>query len=248
MGLLNRIFGNKEQYESIDFGVFNTDMHSHLLPGIDDGAKNIEESIELIREMYSMGYRKIITTPHVMSDYYRNTPEIIKSKLDIVREELKRQNINITFEASAEYNLDDGFEPIISNGQLIPFGNNYILFELPFMQEPRNLQEIIFKMQTSGFKPILAHPERYEFWHRNFEKYEELKSKGVLLQLNLLSLTGYYNPNVKKIAERLVDSNLIDFVGTDCHRIDHLKVIQSYSNSKYFSILAKCIELKNSSL
>jgi tyrosine-protein phosphatase YwqE len=127
----------------------------------------------------------------------------------------------------------------------LTFGDNHVLFELPFMQEPRNFQEIVFKFQTNGYKPILAHPERYSFWHKNFEKFEELKAKGILLQLNLLSLTGHYSPEVKKIAERMVDANLIDFIGTDCHRMDHLLTLQKYANTKYFNILANSTQLMN---
>lgn len=248
MSFLSNIFGKKENHESIDFSVFKVDMHSHLIPGIDDGSPDLETSIALIKEFKAMGYQKIITTPHVMSDYYKNTPETILGGLKLVREELQKQQIDIEISAAAEYNLDDGLEAIIDQKKILTFGDNLVLFELPFMQEPRNFQEIVFKFQTSGYRPILAHPERYSYWHKDFEKFEELKSKGVLLQLNLLSLTGHYSPDVKKVAEKLVDANLIDFVGTDCHRIDHLELLKSFSNSKYFNILAKNTGLLNSTL
>ncbi len=248
MSIFSNIFGKKERYEAIDFSVFGADMHSHLIPGIDDGSPDLSTSIALIKEFKAMGYKKIITTPHVMSDYYKNTPETILGGLEKVREELKKQQIDFDISAAAEYNLDDGLEAIIDEKQILTFGDNLVLFELPFMQEPRNFQEIVFKFQTTGYRPILAHPERYSYWHKDFEKYEELKSKGVLLQLNLLSLTGHYSPDVKKVAEKLVDANMIDFVGTDCHRIDHLEILKSYADSKYFNILAKNINLQNSKL
>ncbi|MCB9173808.1 MAG: capsular biosynthesis protein [Flavobacteriales bacterium] len=248
MSFLSNIFGKKERFEAIDFSVFGADMHSHLIPGIDDGSPDVATSITLIKEFKAMGYKKIITTPHVMSDYYKNTPETILGGLEKVRAELKKQQIDFEISAAAEYNLDDGLEAIIDNKKILTFGDNLVLFELPFMQEPRNFQEIVFKFQTTGYRPILAHPERYSFWHKDFEKYEELKSKGVLLQLNLLSLTGHYSPDVKKIAEKLVDADLIDFVGTDCHRMDHLEILKSYANSKYFNILAKNLNLKNAQL
>lgn len=248
MSIFSNIFGKKERYEAIDFSVFGTDMHSHLIPGIDDGSPDVATSIALIKEFKAMGYKKIITTPHVMSDYYKNTPEIILGGLEKVRAELQKQHIDFEISAAAEYNLDDGLEAIIDNKNILTFGDNLVLFELPFMQEPRNFQEIVFKFQTTGYRPILAHPERYSYWHKDFEKYEELKSKGVLLQLNLLSLTGHYSPDVKKVAEKLVDANMIDFVGTDCHRIDHLEILKSYADSKYFNILAKNINLQNSKL
>lgn len=248
MNIFSNIFGKKEKFSNIDFSIFKVDMHSHLIPGIDDGSPTMETSIEMIREFVAMGYKKIITTPHVMSDYYKNTPEIILGGLKQVKEELIKQNISIEIEAAAEYNLDDGLETLIDNKQILTFGDNYVLFELPFMQEPRNFQEIVFKFQTNGYKPILAHPERYSFWHKNFEKFEELKAKGILLQLNLMSLTGHYNLDTKKIAEKMVDANLIDLVGTDCHRMDHLNIIKSFADTKYFNMLANNPILQNNRL
>lgn len=248
MNLLRNIFGKKENYLPIDFSVFKADLHSHLIPGIDDGSPTMEASIEMIKEFKAMGLKKIITTPHVMSDYYKNTPEIILSGLSDLKQELKNQYIEIEIEVAAEYNLDDGLEGIIDSKSILTFGNSHVLFELPFMQEPRNFQEIVFKFQTTGYQPVLAHPERYSFWHKNFEKYEELKSKGILFQINLLSLTGHYSPEVKKVAEKMVDANLIDFVGTDCHRLEHLQTLKSFSNSKYFNILAKSSRILNNTL
>ncbi len=248
MNLFRNIFSKKENYSSIDFSVFGADMHSHLIPRIDDGSPTMETSIEMIREFAAMGYKKIITTPHVMSDYYKNNPEIILGGLKLVKEELIKQGLTIEIEAAAEYNLDDGLEAIIDNKQILTFGDNHVLFELPFMQEPRNFQEIVFKFQTTGYRPILAHPERYSFWYKNFEKYEELKSKGILMQLNLLSLTGHYNLDTKKIAEKMVDANLIDFVGTDCHRMEHLATLKSFAKSKYFNILANSSSILNNTL
>lgn len=239
MSFFKNIFKKKEVYLPIDFSVFKADMHSHLIPGIDDGSPDMETTISLIKEFKAMGYSKIITTPHIMCDYYKNTPEIILGGLENVREELKKQAIDIELFAAAEYNLDDGLEKLIDTKQILTFGDNYVLFELPFMQEPQNFQEVVFKFQTSGYKPILAHPERYNYWHKNFEKFEEVKAKSVLLQLNLLSLTGHYGPEVKKMGEKLIDNNLIDFVGTDCHRIEHLKILKDFSNSKYFNLLTE---------
>lgn len=239
MSFLSNIFKKKEVFPPIDFGTFHTDMHSHLIPGIDDGSPDMETTVALIKEFVAMGYKKIITTPHVMCDFYKNTPEIILGGLKNVQEELQKQNINIPIEAAAEYNLDDGLEELIENDKILTFGNKHVLFELPFMQEPRNYQEVVFKFQTKEYLPILAHPERYSYWHKNFEKYHEIKAQGVLLQLNLLSLTGHYSPEVKKIAERMVDEDLIDMVGTDCHRMEHLMILKDFADSKYFNVLAE---------
>jgi len=247
MSFFKNIFGKKEIYPPINFSVFKTDMHSHLIPGIDDGSPDMETSIELIKEFKNMGYTKIITTPHVMCDYYKNTPEIILGGLENVRQELKQQQVDIEIEAAAEYNLDDGLDQLIDDKNVLTFGDNHVLFELPFMQEPQNFQEIVFKFQTNGYKPILAHPERYGYWYSDFSKYEEIKSKGVLLQINLLSLTGHYSPETRKVAEKMVDEGLVDLVGTDCHRIDHLKILQDFADSKYFNKLIE-LNLLNKSL
>jgi protein-tyrosine phosphatase len=248
VNILSKIFKNKPKLDPINLSVFGTDIHSHLIPGIDDGSPDMETSVMLVKKFVELGFHKIITTPHVMCDYYQNSSDKILSGLNDLREELQRQGINIEISAAAEYNLDEGLDELIKKKDILTFGDNHVLFELPFMQEPRNLQETIFNFQMAGYQPILAHPERYTYWYDNFEKYDELKSRGVLLQLNLLSLTGHYSPLTKKIAEKMVDANLIEAVGTDCHRIEHLKSIAHFSNLKHFHQLAKQENLLNKSL
>ncbi|MCB0402396.1 MAG: histidinol phosphatase [Flavobacteriales bacterium] len=248
MGFLNNIFSKKPKLEPISLSVFGADIHSHLIPGIDDGAPDMEASINMIRRFKELGYKKVVTTPHVMCDYYKNTPEIILSGLDKVREELARQHIDFEISAAAEYNLDDGLAELIEKKQILTFGDNHVLFELPFMSEPPNFQEIVFNFQMAGYKPILAHPERYSYWYSDFDKYEELKARGVLLQMNLLSLTGHYSPQTKKIAEKMVDAGLIDAVGTDCHRIEHLTLLEQHLNLPHMHQLAAQEKLFNKTL
>ncbi len=248
MNLFNKIFNNKPKLDPIDLSVFGTDIHSHLIPGIDDGSPDMETSIMLVKKFVDLGFHKIITTPHVMCDYYDNSSAKILSGVNKLREELHRQGIQIEISAAAEYNLDEGLDELIKNKDILTFGDNHVLFELPFIQEPRNLQETIFNLQMAGYKPILAHPERYTYWYDNFDKYEELKSRGVLLQLNLLALTGIYSPQTKKVAQKMVEANLIDAVGTDCHRIENLKAIEHHLNSKHFHQLAHQEKLFNKTL
>lgn len=245
MSFFSKIFKKEPKLPPISFSAFGTDIHSHLIPGIDDGAADMEASIEMIKKFKELGFKKIITTPHTMSDFYKNTPEIILEKLEEVRTELKNQHIDIKINAASEYNLDDGLAKLIDNKQVLTMGDSYVLFELPFMSEPPNFQEIVFQFQTNGFKPILAHPERYTFWYDNFEIYDELRAKGILLQLNLLSLTGHYSPQTKKIAEKMVEANLIDAIGTDCHRIEHLYLLEKFATNKYFHQLANQENLFN---
>ncbi len=225
----------------------STDIHSHLIAGIDDGSKSIEESLDIIKQFAVNGYKKLITTPHIMSDYYKNSPENILPGLEELKVRLKQENINIEIEAAAEYYLDEFFIEIINNNQpLMTFGNNYVLFETSFMNKPRNLEEVIFLLSTKGYKPVLAHPERYIYLANDFSSYEELKSKGVLFQLNYISLSGYYSPVVKKTAEKLVDAGLIDMIGSDCHGQRHLDAIEKTKTSKYMKKLAKLPLLNNS--
>ncbi|MCO6498812.1 MAG: histidinol phosphatase [Vicingus serpentipes] len=248
MSFFSSIFKREPNMPPADLSMVGVDFHSHLIPGIDDGSPDMESTIVMIQKFKEMGYQKIITTPHMMCDYYQNTPDKILKGLDEVREELVKQNINIEFFAAAEYNLDDGLSKLIKDKKILTFGDNYVLFELPFMSEPPNLQEIIFDLQMAGYKPILAHPERYSYWYRDFEKYEELKTRGVLLQLNLLSLTGHYSPETKKVAEKMVEANLIDGIGTDCHRIEHLLQFEDNLKLKHLHQLVNQENLLNKKL
>ncbi len=225
-------FSSSKQAEipALDFFSLNADMHSHLIPGIDDGAKTIEDSLELIRHLYSLGYSKLITTPHIMSDYFRNTPEIIYKGLEEVRAALKKENIPVEISAAAEYYIDDGFMRKIEEEKLMTFGDNYLLVEVSYINPPDNVREVLFRAQVLGYKPILAHPERYPFWYRTMDEYQRFHDMGVALQLNLNSLSGYYGPEAKKVAEKLIDMNIISALGTDMHHMKHgaalIKVLQ----------------------
>lgn len=233
MGFLDRLFRKEPVLAPADLSVLKSDVHSHLIPGIDDGSKSMVDSIAMIRRFKELGFSKITTTPHVMSDFYKNTPETILGGLKEVRKELEANHIKVEMFAAAEYYLDESLEAKIQNKEMLTIGDNYVLFELPFMSEPPNLASAIFELQTNGYKPILAHPERYGFWYNDFNKYHELKDKGVHLQLNMLSLIGHYSPETKKIAERMVDENLITFLGTDCHNQGHLDLIEIARTKKH---------------
>lgn len=194
------------------------DIHSHLLPGLDDGVKSVEESIYILRIMRDFGYKKVITTPHIMSDSYPNTPESILIKLEEVREAIIEHNIDIELEAAAEYYLDEKFlERITNSERLLTIGNNYLLFETSFLNKPFFLEEVIFKMNANGYQPVLAHPERYGYLQSNMKLVKKLKDMNLLFQLNLLSLTNYYSSEVRNFARELLKMDFIDFIGSDCH-------------------------------
>ena len=214
------------------------DIHSHLLPGIDDGAKNLEQSILLIEQLRAIGIKQFITTPHILGEVYPNTPEIIKERLQLVKKELLKRGINdVNIEAAAEYMLDDRFYKLLQERNLLTLKDNYLLVECSFFNPPINLREILFEIQLAGYRPILAHPERYVFWHKNYEMFETLKSAGCLFQLNLLSLTKHYGKEVYKTSEYLIKKGMIDFVGTDTHHIHHIELLQQEGDAKIIELL-----------
>lgn len=248
MGIFSIFKKNKRLKVPVDLSALGCDIHSHLIPNIDDGSKGIDDSINMISQLHGLGYTKIITTPHIMGDAYRNTPEIILGGLETVKNALRENNISVDMSAAAEYYLDFDFERKLDTEKLLTFGNNYLLFEISYMNPPDNLYHVIFKMQTMGYKPVLAHPERYNFWHTDFEKYESFIDKGVLLQLNLNSLTGYYSLGTKKIAERMIEKNMISLLGTDCHHTGHINLMKEVIYEPHLLQLVESGKLLNRSL
>ncbi len=248
MGLFSRFKKVKRLETPVDLSLVAVDMHSHFIPGIDDGAKTMEDSVEMITGMHKLGYKKVITTPHIMSDYYKNTPENILGGMSSVKFALEQAAVPIEMDAASEYYIDFDFERKLNEEKLLTFGNNYLLFEISYMNPPDNLHHIVFKMQTMGYKPILAHPERYNFWHTDFTKYEDFVDKGIFLQMNINSLTGYYSMATKKIAEQMIDKNMISFLGTDCHHVGHIKLINDVVFEPHLQKLMNSGKLMNNTL
>lgn len=223
------------------------DVHSHLLPGIDDGVQSIEQSLQIIKKFSELGYKKLITTPHIMNDFYQNTPEIIANKLQEMKQAIIAARIPIEIEAAAEYYFDEHFIDLVkSKSKLLTFGDNYLLFEIGFVSEPLNLKSIIFELITLGYKPVLAHPERYLYYHQKLDKLQDLIERGVLLQLNTNSITGYYSKDVKKVAEKLVKNQMIHFIGSDCHNERHFEVMKEAIDHKTYKNITSLPILNNS--
>lgn len=219
------------------------DIHSHLLPGIDDGAKDMDTSIALLLKMASFGIKNFITTPHVLGSVYPNSSKVIKQKLAAVKKELEKREIKgISIQAAAEYMLDGEFSALLDQKDILVLKDNYILVEMSYFSAPINLYELLFKIQLKGYKPVLAHPERYNFYHTDFKSYYQLKQAGCLFQLNLLSLTAQYGKGVQKTSEKLLKENLYDFVGTDTHHQNHLALLPKIGTKK---TLAKIKHLLN---
>lgn len=237
----NLFKGNDREDVIGSLSAVGVDMHSHILPGLDDGSEDLETSLELVRIMKSLGYHKLIMTPHIMSDFYKNTPEGIRARLKLLQDAVKEAGIEIELACAAEHYLDEGFlEKLENDEELLCISGKYLLFETSFLNEPLNLREAIFRMQAKGYKPVLAHPERYTYFYGKFNDLVALRENGVLLQINLNSLTGYYSPGAKTIAERLIDQGLVDLVGSDVHGLKHTEALQRVLHSKH---LQKVLEL-----
>ncbi|MFM7853684.1 MAG: tyrosine-protein phosphatase [Flammeovirgaceae bacterium] len=215
------------------------DIHSHLLAGIDDGAKSWDESIAMLKTLNSIGYKKFITTPHIMSDLYRNDPIIIKSKLDELQTILKNDGILLEIEAAAEYYLDESLmKKVEQSEELMTFGKKHLLFETSFFSEPLQIKDFIFQATLKGYQLVLAHPERYSYM--TLAKAEDLRNRGVQFQLNILSILGFYSKPVQKMAYQLIDNQWIELLGTDCHNMVQANYLQQNQNNKY---LQKALQL-----
>lgn len=223
------------------------DIHNHILPGIDDGAKNTEESLNLIKKLMDLGIKQFIPTPHIMQDFYPNTFETIWDAYQKLLEDIPRKmQKDITINPAAEYMLDNHFDILLENESLYTLKGAYVLIEMSYFQAPINLEDIIFKLKTKGYIPVLAHPERYSFFHNKLEYYKKLKKLGCLFQLNLLSLGDHYGKSVEKAALDLLDKQLIDFIGSDVHNENHInKISELYVNESSINRLKKIIETTN---
>ncbi|APA65510.1 tyrosine-protein phosphatase [Maribacter sp. 1_2014MBL_MicDiv] len=218
------------------------DIHNHILPGIDDGAKTVEDSIELIKGFNEFEVNDFICTPHIMENYYPNNPSTIQSSLSLLKNALKMNNLeHISIEAAAEHMIDSGFETILNEYKVMPLAKSYLLIEMSYLQASINFDSAVQKIKTNGLFPILAHPERYMYLHNKMDKYKHFKTDGVLFQLNLLSLGDYYGSEVQKVANWLLKNNLIDFAASDVHKITQLNALKKISIKEKTLMLIKPI-------
>lgn len=218
------------------------DIHSHLLPGIDDGAKTFEDSLRLIQALQKIGITQIITTPHIIQHVWENTHEQIIANKNNTILGLRKNNINIPFQAAAEYMMDDQFVKLFQSNQLLTLKDNYVLVEMSYINPPIQLYSILFDLQVAGYIPVLAHPERYLFYHKKFNEYEKLKEAGCLFQLNLLAVVGYYGDSITKIAEKLLQKGMYDHVGSDVHHDNHIAAFDQKIKLKDSSPLKEIID------
>jgi len=226
----------------------HVDIHSHLLPGLDDGVQTYEESLEILKKFESLGYHKVITTPHVMGDIFINSNQDIQDKLMELRDRISHAQLIIKVEAAAEYYLDETLvKRIESQEDFLTFGSNYLLFETSYMNEPIFFHDIIFKLSSLGYRPVLAHPERYLYLQENPEQIEDLINRGLYMQLNVNSLEGYFSLGAKMIARRMVKNRQVNFVGSDCHNLNHLEILEQVIKTRSYKKALK-LDLINNSL
>lgn len=227
-------FKNKNKSAGSYFPV-RTDIHSHILPGIDDGSPDIPTSLQLIRGLMELGVNKSVATPHVIGDMYRNTPDTIHASLLALQEAVSREGLDFELSAAAEYMLDAYFLDLLADKKLLlPVSGNLLLTEFSYSTMPSNPEKMSFALITEGFSPILAHPERYAYYYRDFREYHRLRELGFLLQVNLLSLTGYYGREALKAARYMLKNDLVSFVGTDLHHSNHLAALKDPRNQDIF--------------
>jgi protein-tyrosine phosphatase len=198
------------------------DIHSHLLPGIDDGAKTFEDTLILSRGLLDLGFSQFITTPHIYQNVWDNTKEQIEEVEMTTKLDLQKKGISVPFQAATEYLLNDHFIKLCQAGEILPLKDKYVLVEISYANPPIQLYSIIFDLRVAGYTPVLAHPERYVYYHYDFDEYLKLKKAGCYFQLNLLAVTGYYGEGITKIAEKLLQKGLYDFVGSDVHHANHI--------------------------
>jgi protein-tyrosine phosphatase len=246
MSFFKNLFSSKSN-TVFDLSQLEVDMHSHLIPGIDDGSPSMDHTIAMLAKFEQLGYRKVVTTPHILNDVHPNTPQTILGGLADVKAEIKRLGMKIEIEAAAEYYCDESFLPIIERNEILSFGSSFVLMEFGFFSPSQYEAQALFNLQVAGYVPVIAHYERYPYYFGDFKKVDALRERNIQIQVNLNSLTGHYGPGVKKMAEQLIKNKQVDFLGTDCHRIEHLMLLENNLSLSIFKDI-EVLNLKNNLL
>jgi len=250
MNMFNFIFKNKKAAPRQLF--YKTDIHCHIIPGVDHGAETPEDSACLLDAEKRWGIERIVFTSHVTENTFENTPESLNKGFHNLRDYLEGKGIqsDFTLAYSAEYRIDSYFMSQLEQNKIVAFPDNHLLIENGFLQEPMGLDSLIFDLQTKGYSLILAHPERYPYYHTNYNRYIELHERGMEFQINLLSLAGYHGKDAKNMAERFAKDGLIDFLGSDLHHRKHVEAIDEYLASGSYSKILPYLQtsVKNDSI
>lgn len=227
----------------------STDMHAHFLPGIDDGSPDLATSLQLIQGLQEIGYKRLIATPHIMSGFYPNTTEIIRQALARTQQAAQSAGLSLPLEAAAEYFMDESMEQKIEEDDILCFGApKCVLVEMSFVSPAPMWESIIFNLQMRGYQPVLAHPERYSYYHSHIKAYQAFIERGAWLQVNLTSLAGHYGKAPQRVARELIKLGQVHLVGTDLHHQQHLNVLTNSLFDREMHKALEGIEWKNALL
>lgn len=221
---------------------YTTDVHCHIAPGVDHGSQNVQQSLDMLRAEADMGVTRVILTSHTTAETFENTPATLKASYETLVEACRDAGIGIELHVSSEYRIDEYYSKLYGDGQILPMPGNYLLLENSFVQELLSIDDMMFDVQCKGYHPILAHPERYRYYHDNHSRYEKLHGAGVLFQINILSLAGYFGSGTRDAALWLIGHNMVDMFGSDMHNIDHAHVIKDYIGSKEWRKIAEKVQ------
>lgn len=235
-----------------------TDIHCHLIYDVDDGSRSLQESIELLQELNKAGFNQVIITPHFISGTeYNSDNELKLSRLHEIKEELQRQNINISVYLGNEIFINKNIPKLLEQGFVASLaGTKYLLIELPFHNKILGLVDLLYELTCQGYIPIIAHPERYTYFQENYRLVDSFKEEGILFQCNYASILGYYGKESEKLVKYLFKKHYVDYLGTDLHRLgktfmlDNFKkieknIIKLTGKEYYREIVNNCNQLIN---
>lgn len=225
-----------------DISWLGVDMHSHILPGIDDGSPDLGTSLRFVKALEELGFEQLIATPHIYQELYPNTVESISRAKELLQREMDKVAFSIKLGAAAEYMIDQDFT---LNQSFCSLDQRHLLIEMSYLNESPGISQTIFDLEIKGYHPVLAHPERYTFYFKEKSRLKRFREKGCLLQLNLLSVLGYYGKEVKQCAEYLLKEKMYDLAGTDLHHDKHLDTLTNAVRSGKLYDLIGNYEFKN---
>ena len=237
------IFQRKSKKDAKLF--YTTDVHSHILPGVDHGSQSVEESLEMLQAQLDMGISHVMCTSHVTAETFENTPESLTAAYEELKNAIAREGLPINIYVSAEYRIDEYWTQEYEAGHLLPLPGNHVLLENSFAQELIGIDNMMFELQVKGYRPILAHPERYRYYNDRRDRYKTLHNASVKFQINILSLAGYFGKGARERALWLIQNNLCDMLGSDMHNMEHARLIKEYIGSKDWRKLCEKYDLPN---
>lgn len=215
------------------------DVHSHIVPGVDDGSSKLEESLALIERLVEMGYKGAVVTPHVHSDIYPNNRHTLEPAFEQLRTVTAQRWPEFSLQLAAEYFLDEHFTDCIAAGDLLHFHAvddigqpvKCVLFEFGFHEPPINHEQVIFDLQMAGYTGVLAHAERYPYWHSNQGEVQALADRGIWITVNAASLSGAYGPEMYRVAHTLLENGTAKMICSDAHGMRHMDSLKAISKS-----------------